>query len=218
MDRFLDENESAASSRAGSPGRAHIGQSNLVTTEEDVPVARAHVQQSNITTENVTAMLNRPSPSDGHYSSSSMMSGLIRVPQLYVPTPVIVSNDKEPPTKKPNLGHNESMIMANGPPPLKPNDNTTMRSHITSHMANNVSSHMTTSQPTSHVTSHMPSHMTNHTMHVPTQLATGINPTAATSLPNSGLQFPSLNTRPQHHLNMHNIESGNTYTRLTQNS
>jgi hypothetical protein len=195
MDRFLDENESAASSRAGSPGRAHIGQLNLATDD-----ARS-------TTENVP--LNRPTSSDAHYtsSSSSMMSALIRIPQAYVPTPVIVSNDKEPPAKKPNLGNTESLIMSNGPPPLKPHDNTNLQiPHIASHVTNHSAA----------TTNHSTSHMTNHVMHLPSQLAAEINPPVATSLPNTGLPFSALNT--QHHLSMHNIESSNTYARLTQNS
>ena len=196
MDRFLDENESAASSRAGSPGRAHTVQPNL----ED---GRAHTLQS--TTENV--ILNRPTSSNAHYTSSSIMSGLLRIPQSYVPTPVIVSNDKEPPAKKPNLGNSESLIMTNGPPPLKPRDNATIQ---IPHIASRVTNHAAIT------TNHSTSHMTNHVMHVPSQLATGINPSAPTSLPNTALQFSSLNA--QHHLGLHNIESGNTYARLTQNS
>ena len=197
MDRFLDENESAASSRAGSPGRAHITQS--TSANED---GRALTISS--ATEN--AVLKRPASSDVHYAGSTMMSGL-RIPQSYVPTSVIVSNDKEPPAKKPNLGNPESLPITNGPPPLKPHDNSILQipqlaSHVTSHVA------MTTS--------HSTSHMTNHVMHVPNQL--GIDSTAPTSLTNSSsLQFSSLNS--QRHLNMHNIEStGNTYARLTQNS
>ena len=131
MDRFLDENESAASSRAGSPGRAHMLQSSNATTEE-VP-GRAHAIQSNYTAENHSGILNRATSSDAHYSSSSIMSGLIRVPQSYVPTPVIVSNDKEPPAKKPNLGNPEALRMTNGPPPLKPHVNTTLHNQVTPH-------------------------------------------------------------------------------------
>ena len=200
MDRFLDENESAASSRAGSPGRAHIPQSNAVTDD-----ARANAMQT--TTENV--VVNRPTSNEPHYTSSStatMMSGLLRIPQSYVPTPVIVSNDKEPPAKKPNLGNSESLIVTNGPPPLKPHDNAVLQiPQITGHVSNHAT--MTTS--------HSTSHMTNHMMHVPSQLTTGINATApTTNLSSAGLPFSSLNTQ---HLNLHNIDSGNTYTRLTQN-
>lgn len=199
MDRFLDENESAASSRAGSPGRAHIPQSNIAT--DDV---RANTMQT--TTGNV--VVNRATSSDAHYTSTStsMMSGLLRIPQSYVPTPVIVSNDKEPPAKKPNLGNSDSLIMSNGPPPLKPHDNAVLQiPQITGHVSNHVT--MTTN--------HSTSHMTNHVMHVPSQLTTGINATApTTNLPSAGLPFSSLNAQ---HLNLHNIESGNTYARLTQN-
>ena len=201
MDRFLDENESAASSRAGSPGRAHVPQSNLGT--EDVRVSTTQTSAENV-------LVNRPTSSDAQHtgsSSSTMMSGLLRIPQSYVPTPVIVSNDKEPPAKKPNLGNSESLIMTNGPPPLKPHDNAVLQiPQITGNASNHVA--MTTN--------HSTSHMTNHVMHVPSQLTTGNNPSApTTNLPSTSLPFSSMNT--QHHLNLHNIESGNTYARLTQN-
>ena len=186
MDRFLDENESAASSQAGSPGRPHIVQAN-VATEDGRSTAE-------------TVAVKRPSSSDVRYTnpSSSMMSGLIRIPQSYVPTPVIVSNDKEPPAKKPNL-NTESLIMSNGPPPLRPHDNTTIPiSHNASQATNSA------------ITNHSTSHVTNHVMHLPSQLVTGISTTTSTS--NTALPFSSLNAQ---HLSMHTIESGNTYARLT---
>ena len=62
MDRFLDENESAASSRAGSPGRAHIPQSNLGT--DDVRVSTTQTSTENV-------LVNRPTSSDAQHTSSS---------------------------------------------------------------------------------------------------------------------------------------------------
>ena len=192
MDRFLDDNESAASSQAGSPSRAHV-----------VVLPNVATDDGRSTAESVT--LKRPTSTDVHYTnpSSSMMSALIRIPQSYVPTPVIVSNDKEPPAKKPNLGNSESLKMSNGPPPLKSHDNTTLQiPHIASHVTNH-----------SAITNHSTSHVTNHVMHLPNQLVTGISTTSTTNTP---LPFSSLNT--PHHLSMHPIESGKTYARLTQNS
>lgn len=195
MDRFLDENESAASSRAGSPGRAHIVQSNPASDD-------SYAIQP--TAEN--AISNRPTSGDSHYSSAVP---LLRIPQSYVPTPVIVSNDKEPPAKKPKMGNTESLIMINGPPPLRPRDNAALQIPQIPHIASHATNHVTMT------TDHSTNHMTNHVVHS-SQLATGTSPPAPTSLPNTGIPFSSINT--QHHMNMHNIDTGKTYARLTQNS
>lgn len=193
MDRFLDENESAASSAAGSPARVYV----TPATAEDPPLS---------TTEHM--LMNRVTSSGGNYpsSSSSMMSPLIRISQSYVPTPVIVSNDKEPPTKKPNLGNSECLMMANGPEPLKPRENSTLRvPHIASHVTNHVA-----------ISTNHTSHVTNHMTHVSNQLSTGVVAGVPASLPTTGHQFSTLNS--PHHLSMRNIESGKAFAQLTQNS
>lgn len=184
MDRFLDENESAASSRASSPHNS---------------VARPQTIQSSLGTVDVNhTVANRPTATTNTpcvNTNSTALSSIIRIPQHYVPTPVIVTNDKEPPAKKPNLGNPDSNLLSNGPPPLK---------SVTT-VADNQISRL---------------HMTGHVMNTHRQLSTDVQPTEpVTSIGNSGLGYSTINTRPTHsQMNIHNIESGSSYTRLTQNS
>ena len=183
MDRFLDENESAASSRASSPHNS---------------VVRPQTTPSTFGAEVVNHVVpNRPPVlAATPLANLAASSGILRIPQAYVPTPVIVTNDKEPPAKIPNLDNGDSNILSNGPPPLKSVTGTT------DHQIPRL-------------------HVTGHVMNVPSQLVTGMNPSEPiSSMGSNSLGYSSLNTRPTHHshLNIHNIESGSSYTRLTQNS
>lgn len=139
MDRFLDDNESAASSRASSPhnfpARSRVGNgylSSQVTSINSTPISQSDV---------------RSVPSGSHHTTVTMMSTLRhshhhqreshgplhqsagRPPQLLqscVPTSVIVSSQErlEISPKRPRLDHDNMPRLISStsskPPPLKP--------------------------------------------------------------------------------------------------
>ena len=142
MDRFLDENESAASSRASSPhnfttSKVRPGngiaptmipaQSQPVVTQPTHTVAAPTAAQSTVVTINVTnsnpisVSLTRRDPHD------NIPNRQLQQQQSCVPTSVIVSgpdSGSEPPTKKLKIlpGGRPKLInsMLSKPPPLKP--------------------------------------------------------------------------------------------------
>ena len=133
MDRFLDENESAASSRASSPhnftSKVRPGNGTIPSTIHSQPAVALHSVASPTSAQStvVTGSVSEPTP------GSSLMSGLKKdseerhtQQQSCVPTSVIVSSPEsgEPPTKKLKLileGRPKVINSLLGrPPPLKP--------------------------------------------------------------------------------------------------
>ena len=136
MDRFLDENESAASSRASSPhhfaGRPRPAMNGVAPTTVQGPVqAPGTVQQtvaiptaSQHTTVVISgAGISSVTPSNGIQLGQPNNTQGGQLAQQYVPTSVIVaSQDRaEPPQKKPRMDlQNRPKLISSKPPPLKP--------------------------------------------------------------------------------------------------
>lgn len=142
MDRFLDENESAASSRASSPHnftmsrvRPGNGPTTVQAPSQPVAIQPAHTigaptaAQSTIVTINGTN--SNPSsvslPRKERESQENPANRQVQQQQSCVPTSVIVSGPDsggEPPTKKLKIlpGSRPKLInsMLSKPPPLKP--------------------------------------------------------------------------------------------------
>lgn len=143
MDRFLDENESAASSRASSPSFARVRTGNGIMASGTTPpsqLATADNFQNSIPTSAAVPVASHGTTS--HHHTTSIMASLHSSPERSygdhvsqltlqqqkscVPTPVIVQSaaDKvESETKRPRLlqdGHKSMYTIPGKPPPLKP--------------------------------------------------------------------------------------------------
>lgn len=140
MDRFLDDNESAASSRASSPhnftGRSRVGNgylpnqssstSSMQTTVHSVPSGSSHT-----TVSMMSGATSHHSHHNHHHHAQASNHGATMLspgkpPQLLqhcVPTSVIVSSN-ESPAKRPRMDHDNIPRLINTtiskPPPLKP--------------------------------------------------------------------------------------------------